>query len=149
MTMSNSPNPTSQLDAGRTCRYELTGGICGKPAIARGYCSRHYRALARRGAFKPNRPPIGTATTEKGVQRNLDRLSEAKEKLERAAPAFARHLVQASKIAAQKGDSRPAEWGLLHSRAVAPIDATKDEPGRAPIINIGVKVSGIPERKDD
>ena len=45
------------------CSFELAEGFCGKRAIARGFCGRHYKAMARRGAFKVDRPAFGHALT--------------------------------------------------------------------------------------
>jgi hypothetical protein len=128
----------------RDCQYDLPDGKCGQRTVARGYCSKHYRVLNRRGAFSSQRShTLAPATTEKGIDRNMAALRRAREKLEQAAPEFAEHIKTASRVAAQKGDSRPAEWGLLHSRAIASLSGEKDELGKQPIINIGVKISGV------
>ena len=60
-----------------------------------------------------------------------------------AAPQFAEDLLTASRVAAQRGDSRPAQFGLLHSRAVAPVD-TREGPGGGFVVNIGMAVGNIP-----
>lgn len=126
----------------RQCQYDLPGGKCGQRTVARGYCNRHYRVLNRRRAFNDRRShTLAPATTEKGVQRNVDAVRRAREKLERAAPQFAEDLKMASRVAAQRGDSRPAEWGLLHSRAVLPAAPEKTAAAIGTTINIGVKVS--------
>src|SRR5262249_54272514 len=122
---SQDPNPGKQPRLPvviRACQYDLPDGKCGQRTVARGYCSKHYRVLNRRGAFNDQRShTLAPATTQRGIDRNMDAVRRAREKLERAAPEFAEHIRTAAKVAAQKGDSRPAERGLLHSTALAPL----------------------------
>lgn len=106
------------------CLYELAGKFCGATVRARGYCQRHYKLLNRHGAFKPAKPePLepGSATTEAQIDRNLGHLERARLALEKHTEALVGHLMVAAERAALKGDSRPAEWGLLHSRALQPV----------------------------
>ena len=109
--------------------------------FARGYCTRHYSQLRRMGAF-----------AVKGQADTLDvlgeverlRMDKALSILQRASPHLARLVVKASKVAANRGDVKPAAWGLLHSRAIDPV--AKDGPTQqssAPIINIGFALAGV------
>jgi hypothetical protein len=92
---------------------------------------------------------LAPGTTAKGVSRNLNSLQVAREKLERAAPEFAEHIRRAAKVAARKGDSKPAEWALLHTRSVAPVAPAKPTAERDDrvIVQIGVKVCGVNDRE--
>lgn len=124
-----------------SCAYrESDGSLCAKTTVAKGFCSSHYYKLKRAGAFaKPSaaKPSPGHAT----VLANAKSLRKAQRQLEANAPTFVAHLVVASENASKKGDSKPAEWALLHSRAIAPIAATSKEASGV-TINVGVKVSG-------
>lgn len=111
--------------AGKTsaCLYETAGELCGKPAIARGYCRRHYKALHTAGAFKLGarlnmRPD---AITAGNLDRNLGHIERARIALEAHTEALVQILIEAARNAAKKGDSRPAEWALLHARAFEPV----------------------------
>lgn len=125
-----------------TCTYTLAdGSICNKPKDARGYCNTHYQVMKRAGAFtdlKPIAPKSSTAT----VRNNVRALQRAERKLARLAPTFVDHLLRASEVAAENGKGDPAQWALIHSRAVTPI-ATNTNTNSQPVINIGVKVSGV------
>lgn len=48
-----------------------------------------------------------------------------------------------AEIAAAKGDTRPAEWGLLHSRMVDPLKQ-QSEGGKV-VVNIGMVLPGLSE----
>lgn len=102
------------------CVYETDGYFCGQPVRARGYCMRHYKILGRKGAFKDIRP-IPPGSDADTADRNMGHLERARLQLERHTETFVQHLLTAAENAAKKGDSRPAEWGLLHSRAVEPV----------------------------
>lgn len=58
--------------------------------------------------------------------------------------AYARLHLKAAEIAAAGGDSKPAEWGLLHTRAVEPI-AKPDGGGGGLVVNVGVVLPGLKE----
>jgi len=104
------------------CLYEMAGKLCGAAVRARGYCAKHYKVLNRRGAFKPAAPlEPGSAVTEAQIDRNLGHLARARLALEQHTEAIVGHLMTAVEVAARKGDSRPAEWSLLHARALEPV----------------------------
>jgi hypothetical protein len=46
-----------------------------------------------------------------------------------------------AEIAALKGDTRPAEWGMLHGRVIAPLK-TQDGNGSRVVVNIGMVLPG-------
>lgn len=97
---------------------------------------------------KPGRPK--GATTWKRVE-------VAREMLARQALGFVRDVRTASKIAAQAGDSRPAQWALEHLAwkddagvEVRPIAPGADRPaagnignGGGPVIQIGFALGGV------
>jgi hypothetical protein len=108
--------------AGTTgCLYDLAGKLCGNPIRARGYCEKHYKVLNRRGAFRAAPLTLQPATTTDQVDRNLGHLERARQALDAHAEKLVEHLLTAAEVAARKGDSKPAEWGLLHTRTVEPV----------------------------
>lgn len=110
--------------AGTGCQFETVTGFCGEPVRARGYCSKHYKVMNRKGAFKPaERAPLapGATVTDPAIERNLNTLERARLKLEGYSEELIDCLVLAAKVAASKGNSAPAENALLHARVLAPI----------------------------
>lgn len=113
---------------------------------ARNLCERHYAVLRRAGAFDASR---NLTATEDEVLDNSVRLGKARQILERSAPYAARRLREAVKVAASKGHSGPAEWLLLHSRAVRPVPQVREGKGfsDSPIqINIAVPLAGMKDK---
>lgn len=129
------------------CLYDSAGVLCGEKVRARGFCKRHYNILARRGAFKPTEKTSlapGSAVTEQSIARNLGHIERARLRLEEHTETLVNHLLLAAEIAAKKGDSRPAEWALLHSRTVQPVltgggTSSKDAPAGIRVI-VGVNL---------
>ncbi len=102
------------------CLYDIDGDFCGQPVRARGYCMRHYKILNRKGAFSDTRV-IPAGSDSETADRNMGHVARARLQLEQHTEAIVGHLMRAIEVAANKGDSRPAEWGLLHARAVEPV----------------------------
>lgn len=79
-------------------------------------------------------------------QRNLVSIKEEQEYaravIQRNAFRYAELHVQGAEIAAARGDTRPAEWGLLHGRAVEPVKG-QDNNGPSVIVQIGVVLPGM------
>lgn len=61
--------------------------------------------------------------------------------LEKHAYRAAELQVAGAEIAARKGDTRPAEWLLLHTRVVEPV-RTQHEGGGGVVVNIGMVLPG-------
>jgi hypothetical protein len=95
---------------------------CSEPADREsGYCARHdARRLATRA----------------------DILNAAADAIERGALEYVAAHRQATRIAALKGDSKPAEWALLHTRVVKPVE--KEAAAAGLIVNVGVMLPGLP-----
>jgi hypothetical protein len=98
--------------------YETDGAICGDKVRARGYCSRHYKVMLRANAFEPTRPISGNPET---VARNVGHLDRARLLLQAHTEELVSILLEAARKAAKRGDSKPAEWALLHSRTLEPV----------------------------
>lgn len=85
---------------------------CDKPATRQdGRCAKH-------SMFRLTRKAIREA---------------AAEHLERNALKYAKAHLRAAEAAAREGDGKAAEWGLIHSGAVKPVE-------KAPTANVGVQV---------
>jgi hypothetical protein len=131
------------LDTGKLCQYELESGQkCNSPKVlARGFCERHYRSLKRAGAFEV---ATKTRTPSEVTARNVAAVRKARKKLLKLAPDFVDHLVAGSQIASKTGDTRAAQWALLHTRTVEPVSEKQNSSvNTGTTINIGVKVSGV------
>lgn len=111
------PVDKSASTLGTGCQFETDGIFCGAKIRARGYCPKHYKILQRRGAFED----IAHNVPAEVVDRNLGHIERARQVLDKHAETFAQHLITAAEVAARKGDSKPAEWGLLHTRTVEPV----------------------------
>jgi hypothetical protein len=120
-------------------------------------------ALAERTASKGGRPPMvaplalierackvcGAETANKSGlcathQRQVMTVKEereiARQRIEGNAARYAELHVAGAEVAAARGDTRPAEWGLLHSRAV---ESVKGETGATGVVvQIGVVLPG-------
>ncbi len=128
------------------CNYTLENGAkCNSPnTIARGYCEKHYRALKRAGAFEDLVPKPSRRSDL--VLANVASVKRARKQLLKNMPTYADLHLVASKNAAQKGDAKPIEWAMLHTRTVEPIAEAKGSPASGTTINIGVKVSGADQK---
>lgn len=79
-------------------------------------------------------------------------LEEARRLLQEGAPVAAVHVLEASAVAAMKGDSGPAQWLLEHVSARKPDGAEVrviDRPSQVPVnagvrVHIGFAVGNIP-----
>lgn len=112
--------------------------------IARGLCSRHYKALERRGAFhnpQPGNPGL-VPTTPANIKASLRSIAKAQRKLIRHAPDYVDAMMAAVRIAAAKGDAGPAQWAILHTKIVQPVNTSAEPVKGGVTVNIGVKVSG-------
>lgn len=128
------------------CSFDLGDGRkCLSLQIkSRGLCIKHYAQLLRAGAFHAGaNAPFDPAA----IELNRDRLIAAKGQLERMAPYAVQQIRHAIKHAAAKGDSRPAEWVLLHSRAIAPVAVDRQSSSSGVTVNVGVALAGASERK--
>jgi ribosomal protein L37AE/L43A len=67
----------------------------------------------------------------------------AREYLSRKSLVYARLHEHGATVAAMKGDTRPAEWALLHSRTVDPID-TDTAAGPKVAVTVGFVLPGLP-----
>ena len=125
------------------CQFEYDDGRkCLDLKIhARNLCQPHYRALARAGAFSN----AGAKPDDGEVVSNITALTKAKERIERYAPFAARLVLKAAKAAALKGDSKPAEWLLTHSRAVEPVSPRSSSPRESTgvVINVVGSLAGV------
>lgn len=125
-----------------TCAFDLgNGSKCQNRKLAKGYCSAHYFQLRRAGAFADH--PVKQRTPAAVLASNIRAQRRAQRKLEKLAPDFVDHLYNASTVAAQKGDSAPAQWALLHSRAVQPLQ-NGPTSANSLTVNVGVKVDKEP-----
>jgi hypothetical protein len=139
----NTASPLIVAEPMRGCGFEYDDGrkCLDLKLFARGLCGKHYSQLRRAGAFAAK----GTADVLDVVgEVERLRLDKALSILQRASPHLARLVVKASKVAADKGDVKPAAWGLLHSRAIQPLAKDAQVANLAPTINIGFALAGIP-----
>lgn len=96
---------------------------CDKPATRQdGRCAKH-------SAFRLTRAAIRRA---------------AAEHLERNAVKYAKAHMRAAEIAALEGDGKPAEWGLVHSGAIKPVEKAPSGPGGVQVF-VGVTLPGLKE----
>lgn len=123
------------------CLYDLAGKLCGQPVRARGFCSKHYKVLNRRGAFKPaGSVTLQPTTTTEQIDRNLGHLERARIALDKHAEKLVEHLMTAAEVAARKGDASPAQWGLLHTRTIAPVITSTGTAGKGGADAAGIRV---------
>lgn len=110
------PPPLETLPP-RTCR------ICGVPVGSGSLCPPH-----------------------RGAVLNLkEERAAAKLALESNAHRYAQLHMAGAEVAAQRGDTRPAEWALLHTRTITPV---KTDTGPAGVVvHIGVVLPGLPGAK--
>lgn len=101
-----------------SCLYDTDGAICGAKVRARGYCSKHYKVMLRAKAFDPARPISGGAAN---VDRNLGHIDRARQALVEYTEEIVHIYMEGARRAAKKGDTRPAEWLLLHTRTLEPV----------------------------
>lgn len=118
--------------AGCSFRLSAIENPCGLPVKARGYCSTHYRKLARLGAFNGS-----------GVSNTKQMTSEAKVWLGTVALDVAKMMVTGARIAARKGDTRPAEWILLHTKTVDPVNKESGSKVERVNVQIGLVLPGL------
>jgi hypothetical protein len=59
---------------------------------------------------------------------------------------MARTVVKAAKVAANKGDIKPASWALLHSRAVEPVEKDGNPQTSGFTVNVGVALAGMAQK---
>jgi hypothetical protein len=130
------------------CGFEYDNGsqCLDLKLFARGLCCKHYNQLRRIGAFS-QKPTADAVDVISNVAE--ERLSKARDILIRAAPSMARLVARGAKVAATKGDIKPAAWALLHSRAVEPVTQNRPDvqTNLQPVINIGFAVAGITATK--
>lgn len=126
------------------CLFDIgKGKTCGAEMRARGFCRKHYAQLARKGAFRPGTEAPADPKTAADV--NLGHLARARSVIEQHSETFVKYLLMAAKVAARKGDSKPAEWALLHSRTLEPIAAAPKGPQnelQGVRVLIGVQLGG-------
>jgi len=141
------PSPETPAPVG--CWFELSEGVkCGlTETIGRGLCSAHYHKLRRAGLFRKPNPEESTEQ----VALNVDILSRAKDRLERLTPYAARKLRRAIEAAADKGDSKPIEWLLTHTKVVEPVNARSSSPSQSTGVTINVlgTLAGVEIKKKD
>lgn len=140
----------------RLCAFidAKTGANCNQIKLfSRGYCARHYKALARAGAFKsdPKVQPSNVPTTAANLSANVRRVVRAFRKLEQNASDFARDWIVGSKVAATKGNTEPAQQALIALGVIKnPKADTSPINGKGHIIvNVGVKLAGLKQQDDD
>lgn len=128
----------------KRCQFTLGNGAkcVSSKVFSRGYCEKHYRSLLRAKAFAPD--SLRTFTPRQQVLENVATVRRARRKVLKDAPTYAEHLLAASAIAASKGDSSPAQWALLHTRAIQPI-TNGVQSNNGVVVNVGVKVQSETE----
>lgn len=128
------------------CCFETPTGACGASTRARGYCSKHYKVMTRRGAFKAPGLASSTPPDFTRIDPSLDTVARARLKLEAYSEELIDCLVVAAKIAASKGNSAPAENALLHARVLSPlITAGKGDGNSGGVrVLVGVQLGTLP-----
>lgn len=130
------------------CPFQLSDtSICNDPNVfARGFCQKHYRSLSRAGVFKPDSQ---TLSRRDQTVRNVAAIKRAQKKLLKLAPDFVDLFHEGAKVSAKTGDTKPTQWALLHTRVVEPVqEKSSSTPSHSqPVINIGVKVSGVSDKE--
>jgi hypothetical protein len=101
--------------------------------------------LKRSGAFSDL--DIHTKPRSDHLAVNVKAIKRAHKKLLKNAPDYVDIHLAAARNAAERGDSKPAEWAILHTRTVEPIAEKGSSATAGTTINIGVKVSGV-EKQD-
>ena len=74
-------------------------------------------------------------------------VAEAGDHLLRNQVRYARLHYKGAKIAAAKGDTRPAEWALIHSRAVQPVEKTVSSTNVGVQVYVGALLPGLREEQ--
>lgn len=72
-------------------------------------------------------------------------VKESGDFLKRNSRKYARLHLRAAEVAASKGDGRPAEWALLHTETVKPIEKQAAAGSGGTIVNVGVVLPGLRE----
>lgn len=121
------------------CSFEYDDGskCLDTKLFARNLCGRHYQQLRRIGAFD-SKPTADVVDVLSNV--NAERISKARDILERAAPTIARTWIRSAKVAALKGHHKASQDLLTAIDVVT--SAQKDSPASALTINVGVKLAG-------
>jgi len=117
-----------------TCRYfeKPTDPPCSKPVAARGCCHAHYSKLKRAGAF-------GT----KAITTTGSTTLQAKALLHQHAEEYARLHMKGARVAARRGDTRPADWALLHTRTVDPVSKEGESGSPRVVVQVGFALPGL------
>jgi hypothetical protein len=68
-------------------------------------------------------------------------LERAKARLQARQVAYADLHFQAATVAAARGDSRPAEWGLIHGRSIEPVNPK--DAGQQVVVQVGIALPGL------
>lgn len=157
-TMASTAEEHAEHETGNMgCAYDVAGHLCGAKPRARGYCMPHYRALKRRGAFELTaRKGTAPGLTEAAIDRNLGHLDRARLLLQENTAVLVQNLLDAAAVAAKRGDSKPAEWALLHSRTLEPVltggaasaKGSNDHQGVRVIVGVQLSTSTVPSTND-
>lgn len=91
----------------------------------------------------PGTQADGACDVHTTVGRTADEIKQmAREKQSRSVLQSERNRQLGEHVAALKGDTRPAEWNLLHSRTVEPLKVDSSPGGI--VVNVGVILPGLP-----
>jgi len=77
------------------------------------------------------------------IRETKDIVADGQARMARRALEYADLQFDAAKRAAAKGDATPAQWALLHTRVVAPVEA-KSTGGHQVIVQVGMILPGLP-----
>ena len=122
------PDALAFLESAPTVCLEPT---CTRRATHRGRCMPHYMRYCR--ALKD---------PQRAVKLKVDNTLAAKQYLKSEAFEAAKVLMAGARVAARKGDTRPAEWILLHTRSVEPVNKDGDIGPRV-VVQVGVALPGL------
>jgi len=94
---------------------------------------------------KPASRPDGRCAKHSGLRLTRKAVREAAaELLERNAVKYAKAHLRAAEVGALEGDGKAAEWGLIHSGAVKPVEKAPSGPGGVQVF-VGVTLPGLRE----
>lgn len=143
-TLSKTPSPGCQFENDQGLKCGLT------KLLARGYCPKHYRQLQRSGVFTELSKRTNDPSSEDLVSVNADKLLKAKDRLERLAPYAVVQFKKAIKLAADKGDHKPAKDLLLLSKAIEPIEKVASFASQSGVlVKVGVRLAGLDPQRED
>jgi hypothetical protein len=131
--------PATGTGKPKSCTYETAEGLCGQPVKARGLCLKHYKVMARAGAFRdPAALGREVARTE-----NLSRLQEARRLLEERAPGFSKDIIRAARVSSKRGELRALLELVQLLRVVEPLPK-EEATGQKVTVQIGVALPHLP-----